>query len=401
MAIRVQHEIGGMGGLAAYASGAGKRQERQRKYALDLYRDERLAEERRANLQQQHQWEVEMQDKRQIFDLAESRMKRNQDIQDRMQDRQWALQDQRTQRDWITGREEQQWRREQDVRLQEQITSGDMVLEGWAEGKLRDAEAKYAEAANSGRYTQPQLDMYRNQLEDYMGNIRRIGSKAAPQGVDAVNQNQAVIDPKTQQFRKPNPGERPTHTVVNGQAIENPAVVEERERKAMEAEQKREAIKNRDERMRELQKEEREMDLKASPDVDDDVREKYRQQMHSEMDSITVDRMLDDPRHVDRATSQFIQFNGRVPTRAELEEFVRRGVASRRAGPTGGAKTGAAGSSKPTATGTPPATATGKPASTPSAKPDARNTLNELVAAAKAGDADARRVCEEKGIPWQ
>jgi hypothetical protein len=82
MAIRVQHDIGGMGGLAAYAAGAGKRQERQRKYALDLYRDNQKLAQQQALKLQERQWDIDDAATRRQQQLDDAAINRQQELED-------------------------------------------------------------------------------------------------------------------------------------------------------------------------------------------------------------------------------------------------------------------------------------------------------------------------------
>ena len=59
MAIRLEHKVGAIGGLSAFATGVGKAQERKKKYRTDLMQTQQAREDKYGLTMQQHEWDVE------------------------------------------------------------------------------------------------------------------------------------------------------------------------------------------------------------------------------------------------------------------------------------------------------------------------------------------------------
>lgn len=105
MAIRVEHQpSGAVVGLAAYMGGRGKARQRQQKYAMDLYRDERRMQGRRQeqfqgfkyreHLERMHQTAMGERDKKlRGWDVEDAATRRSHELADVGQQREWDVEE--------------------------------------------------------------------------------------------------------------------------------------------------------------------------------------------------------------------------------------------------------------------------------------------------------------------
>ena len=63
MAIRLEHKVGAIGGLSAFATGVGKAQERKKKYRTDLMQTQQARADKYGLTMQQHEWDLDKEER--------------------------------------------------------------------------------------------------------------------------------------------------------------------------------------------------------------------------------------------------------------------------------------------------------------------------------------------------
>ena len=282
MVIRIVHQpSGAAAGMAGYMTGRGKARQRQQKYSMDLWEQERKIQARqqqqfagakyRAALggtrgqggvgqQAAGQWEdpfelavaagdtkkavqIKAQRKRDarrqrlgedpLYPEAQQKflpaptkeqVRRKQELEDKKLAREQKVADTAAQRKYQKEQSEQTRQHQRDMEIDNDLQSGDLVLTPFAEKEIRKARDNYAKAESSGNYSPEQLDELRQKTGERVRKLKRSGSTRpeTPSAVDVVAGNVVVIDKDTGQPRKTQEGERPEYQVIDGKLVPIP-----------------------------------------------------------------------------------------------------------------------------------------------------------------------------------
>ncbi len=230
MAIRIEHQPAGAAvGMAAYAAGRGKTRQRQQKYALDLWKDERRTQARREERMAGFKYRAALEGRREQatqerFEAGqEATMKRFEAGQGATQDRFEAGQE------GMQKRAEESRQQQRDMQIERGLQSGDLVLSPRAKDKIQKARDDYADAVADNKFTDDKLDDIRRQTEDKIRKAKRVGAQLpeTPSASDVVGRNVVVFDKDTGQYRKPEKGEQPKYQVIDDKLVPIPATTEE------------------------------------------------------------------------------------------------------------------------------------------------------------------------------
>lgn len=272
MAIRIVHNPSPAAvGMAAYATGVGKAQERQKKYGLDMVRDQQRLQARRQEQFEGFKYQTFIEGMRRQAD--QDRFDAGQAAMDARMERgrEWEREDRDKE---FKFREQQDAASQQaiaDRQIDSALQAGELELTPYAKTEINNAQADYAKAVASNKYTPEQLSEIRKQAEEKIRNMKRVGSKRpdTQSNVDAVNSSLGSI-----QNGKFVPGGEATHQIIDGKLMPIPPdpAKQEATAKAEYAEQQKSALQREDQiaRQKRLQTlEDKRMALESSRQFQD------------------------------------------------------------------------------------------------------------------------------------
>ena len=205
MAIRVQHDAGGAALRAAYAGGQGKTRQRQQKYAMTLYRDQRNIQARAQLQYQGFKYQEALQGDRDRavqgrFDAAQNAMQGRFDVQQEGMQGRFEAGQKATQ-----GRFEAQNTR----RANEAAFAALPPIPDYADPEMRADLTKLRGGIRellSGKHDLTDIGVL-DKLTDAMDSYRnKVAGLKPPSLADRANQGTIYFDPKDQRFHD-DPGE--------------------------------------------------------------------------------------------------------------------------------------------------------------------------------------------------
>jgi len=360
MPIRVEHQIGAIGGLAGFASGYGLARQRQRKYMLDMYRDATLIRERRLDQQRQHQWQLDAQ----AADVVEA--KRHEGVVAGLAEtrHKWDVEDAERQRGWYDERE----RRTADRNAFRAEAAGITPIPEW----VTDAStrAQLGRLASALQVMAEQFDLNDPELRRKFAETKAqyeamISAVPKPSPAEQRNRDRTYYDPATGSFHDTmGPGRRP---VDSSTSLADIQAEEQRER--VQREQRQQQIRDaRSKQMADLDEEYRRVKFGGGVE-DPQQRDAYLEDLRTRRNRLQAEQHYENPESVEWARGQLRQQLQREPTPQEIYQYISRAVEAQnppakpaKPAPTPSAPS-APSSAEPTAqpTATPPAPNQGPP----------------------------------------
>ena len=236
MPIRLEHKGSpGVAGLAGFAAGRGRARERQRKYAMDLQKEQQRLLARQQEQLQGFKYRTALEGARQQA-MQQRQLQQQEFLAGQAeQKRTWETEDIGREQEFRAGQAELGRQHALDMQVEKGLQSGDLVLSPFAQQGIQQARDEYADAAASGKYTAEQLEELRQKAMDRIRNLKRVGASRpeAPSVGAEVSRTLGRIDPKTGQFVTG--GAEPTHQAVDGKLVPLPETPQQ-ERAAAETE---------------------------------------------------------------------------------------------------------------------------------------------------------------------
>ncbi len=231
MAIRIEHQPSGAAvGAAAFAAGAGKARQRQRKYAMDLQRDNQKTIARRQELFAGQRFRGALEGERQRFALGRDVLQREQQLGDAELRRDQAVADAERNRGFDIEDDAQTRQHGIDMATDRGLLAGDLVVSPTAQATIDKIEASIG-SDDYNRLDEAGKAEFREKAAERIRTLRREGAtqpkEQAP--LDVANKNRFVVGDDGQLRPRQEGDGPPTHTIIDGQAELLPEEIQRRE----------------------------------------------------------------------------------------------------------------------------------------------------------------------------